>query len=49
VTWAVVELSEDDYRFITEYDPDRERSASRADMVAVLADIQTIIREGRLC
>lgn len=44
---ATVVLAEDDYRFITTYDPDRERSASRADMVDVLHTIQRLVIEGR--
>jgi hypothetical protein len=43
----LVALSRDDYRFIAEYDPDRERSASRADMVDVLGTISGLVSEGR--
>lgn len=35
-----------DYGFIATYDPDRERSASRADMVEVLREIQMLLRHG---
>lgn len=44
---AFVQLSEDDYRFIVDYDPDRERTATRADMVDVLHTIQALVAEGR--
>lgn len=41
-----VSMSADDYRFITTYDPERERSASRRDMVTVIEEIQTILLDG---
>lgn len=37
-----------DYRFIDTYDPDRERVASRRDMVEVLREIQIMLREGKV-
>lgn len=43
----IVVLEPEDYDFIVTYDPDRERSASRADMVDVLHTIQGLVRDGR--
>lgn len=45
---TLISLDEDEYRFIVEYDPERERSASRRDMVAVLEEIQQIVRTSRV-
>jgi hypothetical protein len=39
-------MSIDDFRFITTYDPDRERSASRRDLATVIEEIQTILLDG---
>ncbi len=39
-------LSEDDYDFISRYDPERERSASRRDLVSVIEEMQAIILDG---
>lgn len=36
-----------EFDFIDKFDPDRDRSASRAEMVAVLEYIQVCVREGR--
>lgn len=44
---AFIQLSEEDYRFIVDYDPERERSASRKDLVKVIEEIQALIVEGR--
>jgi hypothetical protein len=44
---VMIRLSLEDYRFITEYDPDRERSAGRRDLVEVLAEIAQLVEEGR--
>lgn len=43
---TLISLSHDDLHFIVSYDPDRERSASRRDMVAVLEEIQALINDG---
>jgi len=45
---VTVTLPLEEFRFITEYDPDRERSASRADMVAVLGEIAGLLRAYRV-
>lgn len=45
-TRILVELDVEDYDFIVNYDPDRERTASRAVMVEVLGEIQDLIEEG---
>jgi hypothetical protein len=45
---VLIALSESDYRFIVNYDPERERSASRRDMVSVVEEIQSIIVENRV-
>lgn len=45
---VTVTLSIEDYRFVTEYDPDRERSASRRELVAVLREIGLMLRENRV-
>jgi len=41
-----VRISDEDLAFIQGFDPDRDRSASRKDMVDVLADIKDIIEDG---
>jgi hypothetical protein len=41
-----VSLSNEDFLFITTYDPDRERSASRRDIAAVIEEIQAIVAGG---
>lgn len=43
---TTVHLTDDDFDFIVKYDPDRERVASRAVLVAVLQHIQDVIAEG---
>lgn len=43
----IIVLDPDDYDFIMKFDPDRDRTATRADMVDVLFTIQRIIAEGR--
>jgi hypothetical protein len=45
---VLIALNESDYQFIVEYDPDRERSASRRDMVDVLHEIQSLVVENRV-
>lgn len=45
---VLIALNESDYQFIVEYDPDRERSASRRDMVDVLHEIQSLLVENRV-
>lgn len=45
---VTVALSAEDFRFITEYDPERERSASRRDLVEVLAEIARLVRDNRV-
>ena len=42
-----ISLLPQDYDFIDTYDPDRERSASRQDMVDVLHEIQVLLRHGK--
>jgi hypothetical protein len=43
---TLISLSPDDLHFIVTYDPDRERSANRRDLVAVLEEIQALINDG---
>lgn len=43
---VLVSLSREDFLFITTYDPERERSASRRDIVAVIEEIQALIATG---
>ncbi len=43
---TLIALDPDDLHFIVTYDPDRERSASRRDLVAVLEEIQALINDG---
>lgn len=43
---VLLAVSFEDYDFIVKFDPDRERTASRQDMVDVLHTIQRIIAEG---
>lgn len=45
---VTVVLSVEDFRFATEYDPERERSASRRDMVTVLEEIQALLRDNQV-
>lgn len=44
----IVVMDPSDYDFIMGFDPDRERTASRQDMVDVLYTIQRIIAENRI-
>jgi hypothetical protein len=44
----IVILDPSEYDFIMGFDPDRDRVASRADMVDVLFTIQRIIAEARI-
>lgn len=44
----IVILDPDEYDFIMKFDPDRDRTASRQDMVDALHTIQRIIAEGRI-
>lgn len=39
-------LSDDDLDYILKFEPDRDKSASRAELVLVIRDIQDIIEEG---
>jgi hypothetical protein len=39
-------MDEDEYDFIVNFDPDRDRSANRAELVAVLEYISVIVEEG---
>lgn len=43
---VLVVLDGEDYDFIMRFDPDRERTASRQDMVDVLHTVQRLIAEG---
>jgi hypothetical protein len=43
---TLVRLDPDDLHFIVTYDPDRERAASRRDLVAVIEEIQALVCEG---
>ncbi len=43
---TLIALHPDDLHFIVTYDPDRERVASRRDVVAVLEEIQALINDG---
>lgn len=42
----LVELDEEDYLFLTQFDPDRDRSASRRELVEVIEDMQEILEDG---
>lgn len=44
----LIQLDPEDYDFIMGFDPDRDRTATRQDMVDVLFTIQRILAEGRL-
>lgn len=44
----IVVLSPDDYDFIVKFDPDRDRSANRRELVEVIEYMQTVIVEGTL-
>lgn len=43
---TLIRLADDDLHFIVSYDPDRERSASRRDLVAVIEEIQALVNDG---
>jgi len=43
---VLIEIDEDDYDFITGFDPDRERTVNRAGLVEVLDEIAAIVRDG---
>lgn len=43
-----LQLSQEGYSFITKFDPDRDRTATRQDMVDVLHTIQDIVTLGRV-
>lgn len=45
-SWHWVCIEDDDLAFILDYDPERERSANRADLVTVIEEIQSIIEDG---
>lgn len=42
----LIVLKEGDYSFIMKFDPDRDRTATRQDMIDVLHTIQCIVAEG---
>ncbi len=44
---VTVTLTADDYAFLTGFDPDRDRTASRADMVRVIEHMQHALTRGR--
>lgn len=41
--YVVLEMPEEDYAFIVGFDPDRDRSCNRAELVEVLLDMQDIV------
>lgn len=41
-----VEMDEDEYDFIVNFDPDRDRSANRGELKMVIEYIQVIIEDG---
>ena len=43
---TLIRLSRDDLHFIVTYDPERERSANRRDLVAVIEEFQALINDG---
>lgn len=43
---VLIEIDEEDYDFILGFDPDRDRTANRAELVEVLTEIADIIEEG---
>lgn len=42
----LISLSGDDLHFIVSYDPERERSANRTQLVAVIEEFQALINDG---
>lgn len=42
---VILEVDAEDYDWLISFDPDRERVASRADLVEVLADFQEILTD----
>ena len=40
-----IEVEDSEYKFLTEYDPERERSANRRDLILVIHEMQEVIRE----
>ena len=42
--WVVI--PDEDLAFILDFDPERERSATRADLVRVIEEIQGIVEDG---
>lgn len=45
--YTAVRIDLEDYRFLTEYNPERERSASRRDLVSFIEEMQAILRGDR--
>lgn len=43
--YVVLEMDSEDYSFITGFDPDRDRSANRAELVEILREIREIVSE----
>ena len=41
-----IEMDEEDFRFLTEYNPFREREANRRDLLGVIEEMQIILAEG---
>lgn len=41
-----VEMDQDEFDFITRFDPDRERSANRRELTEVIEHIQSVLRDG---
>jgi hypothetical protein len=46
VRWHWICVEDADLAFLLGFDPDRDRSASRADLVDVIRDFQDIIEDG---
>lgn len=46
--FVLITLRWDEYDFITRFDPDRERSVSRAEMVAIMEYVGVCLEEGRV-
>lgn len=46
VTWHWICVDDEDLSFILGFDPDRDRSTSRAELVDVIRDMQEIIEDG---
>lgn len=44
--YVVLEIPEEDFDFITGFDPDRDQTVTRREMVDVLADIADIVADG---